>query len=86
MSDGPHDPLIDGIVIQLMAHAKLESGAVDYTKAAAAFIKLLAEMIGPQPAHVQKAMMAEFAANLRTAVLLTALRVDIGQEPPQDAA
>lgn len=73
------DSLIDAIVAALMEHAA-PNGSVEYPIAAAAFVKLMAEMLGPQDAKIQKTMMAEFHANLRTAVLLAALRCDIGAD------
>lgn len=77
---GQPDPLIDAIVAAMMAHAA-PKGTVEYPHVAAAFIKLLAEMLGPQPTKVQQAMMKEFQENLRTAVLLAALRCDVGAAP-----
>lgn len=70
------DPFIDALVEVLMEHAA-PNGAVDYPKTAAAFVKLLAEMIGPQPDAIRNQMLAEVSLSLRSAVNIAVLKIDV---------
>lgn len=73
----PADPLQDGIVATLMAHAADGNGAVNYPKAAAAFAALMAEMIGPQPLDIRKKMISDFQTELHKQIQLCALRTSV---------